>query len=507
MASEPFTIGARLDEAAEQHASRPALRQGDVWLSHRDADLRASAFALHLRTLGVGAGDRVLLALRNTAALRLVEHAIWKLGAVRVSLTPRLHPEEIAAIGEDCDAVVLVCEASAVDEVALRSPGRLTISPDDALLAPAAESLPSASVEADDLAMMLYSSGTTGRPKGVEVTHRMWAAQFAAVQDRLPAMGPTDVVAVAAPMAHFAGSISLDYAFAGAATIPVAEFDASSFLQLAADLGATVLPMVPVLLTMITREQRRAPVPLPALRAIVYGGSSMAEPDARDAAAAFPGALNQFYGLAEALAPITALSPADHDDPELRRTAGRFTGVAEHRIVDDELHLRGEVVASRYWRNEEQTAAAFDEDGWYRTGDLVAVHPSGAVEIVGRRSDVIITGGFNVSPGEVEAVLRLLPGVDDAVVAGTEHDRWGEGVSAFVVLDTAGMRSYPTVADLHAAVVHACRRRLAAYKSPVRTWIVDELPRNGAGKVDRRRLRAAAEAAALRGRADGRLDP
>jgi len=248
-------------------------------------------------------------------------------------------------------------------------------------------------------------------------------------------------------------------------------------------------------------------VPLRALRAIVYGGSSLAGPDARDAATAFPGVLHQFYGLAEALAPVTALAPADHDDPDLRRTAGRFTGLAEHRIVDDELHLRGDAVASRYWRNDEQTAAAFDGDGWYRTGDLVSVHPSGAVEIVGRRSDVIITGGFNVSPGEVEAVLRLLPGIRDAVVAGTAHDRWGEGVSAFVVLDDAGLRTYSTVADLHTAVVIACRRRLAAYKSPVRTWMLDELPRNAAGKVDRRRLRSAAEAAAPSGHADGRLHP
>lgn len=505
MASEPLTIGARLDEVATAHAHRPALRHRDGWLTHAEAERRASTLARHLRDRGVAPGDRVVIALRNTAALRLAEHAVWKRGAVRVSLTPRLHPAEIAAIAEDCSAMVVLCEADAVDAVRAHAPGHTVIVPRGDLLAPAPAPLPAEAVAADDTAMLLYSSGTTGRPKGVEVTHRMWAAQLAAVHRQLPPLRATDVVAVAAPMAHFAGSISLDYALSGAATVPVATFDPRALLRLAAELRVTVLPLVPVLLTALAREQLRDPVPLPALRAVVYGGSSIAAPDAEAAVAAFPDVLHQFYGLAEALAPVTALTPADHHDGALRRTAGRFTGLAEHRIVDGELRLRGAAVAAGYHGDPERSRAAFDDDGWYRTGDLVAVHASGGVEIVGRRSDTIITGGFNVSPGEVEAVLRELPGIADVAVAGVAHERWGEGVSAFLVLDHDGRRRHPTAESLHAAVDTACRRQLAAYKTPVHAWAIDELPRNAAGKIDRRCLRAAAETAIAAGRIDGPL--
>ncbi|MEU7043435.1 AMP-binding protein [Streptomyces varsoviensis] len=387
-------------------------------------------------------------------------------------------------------------------------PGRTAthlLSP-DALAAAAADSAPGEAAwpapAPADVAMLMYSSGTTGRPKGVVVTHATWVAQTARALRELPAIGPGDVVLAVAPMSHFGGSIGLDCAVSGAATVTMAHFDPREVLAAVDAFGVTVLPLAPIMLDRVARaaeESAGAPPPR-GIRAVPYGGSPIDLAALERAERVFPGVLTQFYGLAEALAPLTVLTPADHASgaPGRLGSAGRAVDGIGLRLVDGEVVVRGDTVMEGYWNRPELTAAAF-ADGWFRTGDLAEIDADGYVRLLGRSSEMIVTGGFNVYPAEVERVLCTVDGIHEAAVLGMPHPVWGEGVTAAVVLDgggppgggpraQAGAPQAPG-AEILDGIARACAAALAGYKKPVAVYAVPEIPRNAAGKTDRQALR------------------
>ena len=517
------TVAEQMKRSYREFAAHPALMTPEGWISFEELGELANRALDLLAGEGVRFGDRIVLYLENSAILRVLEHTILGEGLVRVALSPRLHPQEVAAIAADCRARVVCCAPEAVQSVRafLAEAGAearvLPFSDREGGTTPASLALRPAplqvrrwpDVKGADPAMLMYSSGTTGRPKGAVVTHAGWAAQAELALAQLPAIGPGDVVLAAAPMTHFGGSIGLDCATVGAATVPMASFEPRAVLSALETFGVTVLPLAPILLRRLLDELASSHSERsPRLRSVPYGGSSIDAGTLAAAAEYFPGVLAQFYGLAEALAPISCLTPADHDaairdlqDPSADheeamarlRSAGRVVEGMNVRLDEQgQIIVRGDTVMAGYWNREELTRRALDGEGWFSTGDIGVIDSQGYLRIVDRLNDVIISGGFNIYPAEVEQVIEEIPFVREAVVLGAPHERWGEGVYAAVVLEPDAAKEFDGDAgpeNLLKALTDACRSRLASYKKPLGVRMVEEIPRNAAGKIDRNRLR------------------
>ncbi|WP_169739682.1 class I adenylate-forming enzyme family protein [Amycolatopsis taiwanensis] len=495
--------------AAIEHArgDHPALRSADVadghWLTFAEvAELARAATAL-LAEHAAAFGDRIVLALPNSVILRILERGVLGAGMVRVALSPRLHAREIAAIAVDCDARIVCCTAESRDAVAEAlaeagsaatlivagdQPATGTMSPASLRASSPASAISQRAPLPGDIAMLMYSSGTTGRPKAAVVTHRTWVAQTNRALEYLPPLGSDDVVLAVAPMTHFGGSIGLDGAVCGAATLTMARFEPHTVLEAIREFGVTVLPLVPIMLERLARAAVESGTSTTGLRVVPYGGSPIGREALALAHSVFPGSLVQFYGLAEALAPLTVLTPRDHSSAADRLgSAGRVCRGVELRVADDdELIVRADTVMPGYWNRPELTSAVLSE-GWFRTGDRGRIDQDGYVHLLGRSTDTIITGGFNVHPAEVERVLAELGEIREVAVVGLSHPVWGEGVTAAVVLEpAAGALSSQ---ELLGRITAACAQQIAGYKKPVAVHIVAALPRNPAGKIDRAALR------------------
>src|SRR5690606_15508335 len=266
--------------------------------------------------------------------------------------------------------------------------------------------------------------------------------------------------------------------------LPVAKFEPERILRLVEQHRVTVLPLVPTMMKELTAAAEHASYDLSSLRAIPYGGSAISAAGAARARDVFGDVLYQCYGLSEALAPLTVLSARDHADartyPDRLTSAGRplpevelvvtdAAGVAVPPGVMGEVRVRGEQVMPGYWRRPEHTAEVLLPDGWLRTGDIGRLDADGYLHLVDRQRDIIVSGGFTIYPSEVERAIAAHPDVDDVIVVGIPHERWGEAVAA-VVVPRPG-------ADLSTDdVIKACTDRIAAYKKPVHVEIVAELP-------------------------------
>ncbi|NUR89988.1 MAG: AMP-binding protein, partial [Nonomuraea sp.] len=399
-----LTVADLVRRAHARYGGHPAIRTEDGPLSFAELGALVDRLAAGLAALGCRPGDRVVLALENRPELLALEQAVWVSGLVRVALSSRSHPQEIAHVARDCEAAVVVCEdahAAALDGL----PGLVPLAGYPRLLKygePAVRHAP----QPDDVAALLYTSGTTGRPKGAVVTHRSWVAMVEEFAAQLPPMGPGDLVLHTAPISHFGGSVGSACLLRGAAAMPVRRFDPRATLDLVQRHGVTVLPLVPTMLKELTAVA--AGYDLSSLRAIPYGGSAIGAVAAGKAHAAFGEILYQFYGLSEALAPVAVLSARDHlVRPE---SAGRFCPGVAYRVVVGVLQLSGDCVMRGYWNDPEQTAEVL-RDGWFSTGDLGFVDDQGFLHLVDRSKEVIISGGFNVYPAEVERVIETLDGV------------------------------------------------------------------------------------------------
>lgn len=511
----PKTIAQQFDAVLARQPDAPFLRVGDAWLTTAQVSAAADAAAAGLIEAGAVVGDRVVIALANGPMFRVLEHGMYAAGLIRVALTPRLHDREIAAIAADCTASVVCCDPNRVEELTrvLRDAGvRAPVLGVDAAAAVTFAAAPAAgrvgrAPAPDDVAMLHYSSGTTGTPKGATVTHAAWVAQSRLALAQLPPIGDGDVVLAVAPMPHFGGSMSLNAAATGAATVTLGAFSPRETLEAVIDHGVTVLPLAPIMLAMLADEDaalvaRAARV----LRAIPYGGSPLDPARLLLAARRFPGLLCQYYGLSETLAPVTSLTAADHDGAvtaadagdtasahRALASAGRVAGATEVRLGADaagtaedpgEVQVRSELVTAGYWAHPDLTARAIDADGWFHTADLGWFDDGDRLQLAGRKADLIVTGGFNVQPSEVERVIRLLPIVRDVAAVGVPDPRWGERVHASIVVahDVA-------LEHLSELVEATCRDHLAAYKRPLSIEILDALPRTALDKIDRKAIR------------------
>ncbi|OGK83910.1 MAG: hypothetical protein A2X52_00655, partial [Candidatus Rokubacteria bacterium GWC2_70_16] len=360
---------------------------------------------------------------------------------------------------------------------------------------------PDVDVDEDDLERIHYTSGTSGRPKGVVITHGQSYHRLVQILINLDQpIGPGDVNLNVGPLTHAAGLMFTAYYVRGATNVILDRFDPEAVLAAIERLRVTSVLLVPSMLVRMLRVPGLERRDLRSLRRIWYGTAPMPLVPLREALRIFGPILRQNYGMSEASQPLTFLGPEDHvtDGPEavVRRlaSAGRPALGVDLKVVDGdgrpvkpgevgEIVYRSRHLFREYWRRPDETARAF-RDGWFLSGDVATVDEDGYVYIVDRKHDLIISGGFNIYPREVEEAILGHPAVAEVAVVGVPDEEWGEAVKAVCVLK-AGARA--TAEE----IVAACRERLAGYKKPRIVEFAAELPKNAYGKVERRRLRGA----------------
>ena len=479
-----------------------AVLSGGRALSWADLDRRTDAIAAGLAGRGLRAGDRLGILGQNSPGWCELVVAAFKLGAAVVPLNIRLSPDELRFIvgHAGCAAVAVDGElAPRYDAVAADSGAALRIRLEGAggdgptLDELAAEPGPAPADEIDEaaVAIIAYTSGTTGRPKGAMLTQRNLLA-FIRLLGAAEGWTAATRTLLCVPLAFTGGIVNNFVGTYGAGGTLVLErtFDPARALELLVDEGITAMIGVPVMWQGIADCPGFDGADLGRLTTAITGGAPVPETLLRTYQR--KGVLiRQAYGLTEATALVALLPPALAIDKP--RACGRPVLHTEVRLVDEdgrecpageagEILVRGPQVMAGYWGDPDATAAAV-EDGWLRTGDLGRLDDDGLLEIVDRKNDLIISGGLNVYPAEIERVLADFPGMAEAAVVGVPDRRWGE-VPAAIVRGAAGPID-------EAALVAHCRRLLADYKTPRHIVVVDEpLPRSMSGKVLRRELRA-----------------
>ena len=499
----------RVADVVRRHAaSRPdviAIRCGPRALTYGELDERSSRLAQALLSIGVRAGDRVAHLDRTAPEVVELLFATSKIGAVTVPLNWRLAPAELETIVADAGAAAMIAGPGYRDiarEIAARVPRQLHVvdSGEDYERRLACHSPldPGHRGEAGEVAVQMYTSGTTGLPKGVLTTQRNLAAAFLSAEVWL--FDSESVSLTPLPMFHIGG---IGWAYlglvSGATTILVSEFDAAEVLDLLERERVTNAVFVPTILQMLAAVPGAAERDYSSLRSITYGASAITTPVLRAALRTFRCPLFGVYGLTETTGGVVQLAPEDHDTDgprqHLLRSSGRPMPWVEMRIVDPasgsdcaagdvgEVWLRAPNVMAGYYKRTAETAASLLADGWLRTGDGGFRDLDGYLFLTDRIKDMIVTGGENVYPIEVEEVLSQHPGVADVAVIGVPDERWGERVIALVI------RASDATVESDELVAFA-RERLAGYKLPRLIEFVAALPRSAAGKVLKRELRA-----------------
>ncbi len=456
--------------------------------------------------LGLAPGDRVALAMGNAPEYVEILFAAWHAGLVAVPINAKLHPREFAYILENSGAracfVTPELEA-AIAEAAGAAAGLATTiragGPDYARLLEADES-PVHPTAPDDLAWLFYTSGTTGRPKGAMLSHRNLMAMTLRYFADVDAVAPGDSIVHAAPMSHGSGLYILPHIAKGACqVIPESGgFDpAEIFALLRAHRGVTFF-FAPTMVMRLVNALDAGAADLGSLKTIVYGGAPMYAENSVAALAALGPKLVQIYGQGESPMTIACLARAAHTEARHPRYLARlasvgapFTGLeVEVRGPDGqalplgavgEVAVRGDVVMRGYWRNEAATAETL-RGGWLHTGDIGEFDADGFLTLKDRSKDVIISGGSNIYPREVEEVLLKHPAVAECAVIGRPHPDWGEEVVAFVV-------RAPDANLAEAELDALCLGHIARFKRPRAYRFVDALPRNNYGKVLKTALR------------------
>ncbi|KIN72058.1 class I adenylate-forming enzyme family protein [Sulfitobacter guttiformis] len=485
-----------LERRAHHDPARAALYHGkQCFADYATFDARARAMAAGLQARGVHAGDRVAIFMGNHPDWLIALYAILYAGAAAVPMNAKLHGREARIILENSGAYV--CFTDAAHFVELKAAGVTC-----ACIMPPDMEADGASVEichreAGDLAWLFYTSGTTGTPKGVMITHGMLQAMSLSYGMDVDCVQAHDAALYAAPLSHGAGLYNFIHVQAGARHVcPVSGgFDSNEVLELAAYFGRCHMFAAPTMVTRLTRTAKAVGLRGEGLRTVVYAGGPMYTADIIEAVDHFGPVFVQIYGQGECPMAITALSRHDvadrrHPDWYARLgSVGRAQSVVEVQIADSdgrpvaagssgEILVRGAPVMRAYWGNPEATSRTL-RDGWLMTGDIGYLDVAGYLTLQDRSKDVIITGGSNVYPREVEEVLLRHPQVTEVSVVGARHADWGEEVVAFVVGDASEVE-----------LDTLCLENIARFKRPKRYIRLDELPKNNYGKTLKTDLRS-----------------
>jgi long-chain acyl-CoA synthetase len=493
-------LSSLLEQAAAEHPDRTAIRMDDLTLTFarlRDAAGRMSTL---LASMGVEPGDRVGLMLPNVPAFPIAFYGALAAGAVVVPMNPLLKSREVAYYLGDSGAKAVIAWHAAAGEAAkgAANAGAQMIAaetPDlGSLLDRVAVTPESSGRGDDDDAVILYTSGTTGRPKGAELTHTGLVRNATLTSRTLIQNSPDDVIMGCLPLFHVFGlTCGLNAAVATASTLTLLpRFDPARALDIIARDRVTIFEGVPTMYAAILHLPDADPAKAATLRVCVSGGAAMPVEILRAFEEKFDCIILEGYGLSET-SPVASFNHPD----KVRKPGSIGTPVVgvEMRLIDDEgttvpegeigeIAIRGHNVMKGYWGRPEATAEAMTGEGeaggaWFRTGDMARRDSDGYYFIVDRKKDLIIRGGYNVYPREIEEVLHEHPAVAEVAVVGIPHPELGEEVGAAVALKPGASA---TPEELRAFA----RERMAAYKYPRHVWLVGALPKGPTGKIQRR---------------------
>jgi long-chain acyl-CoA synthetase len=486
-----------LTAAAEQYPDRPALLFGDAVMSYAELDRATARVAGLLRERGVEPGDRVGIMLPNVPEFAIAYYAVLRAGGVVVPMNVLLKQREVAFYLGDPEAKLVFAwhefaaaaqagAAEAGTECVLVEPGSFDESAGD----PAQPSAPPTERAADDTAVILYTSGTTGKPKGAELTHANLSIN-ADVSKALFSLGPDDVVLGALPLFHaFGQTCGLNAAIgAGASLALIPRFAADAALTTLERERVTVFEGVPTMYGALLHHPERDRFDVSALRVCVSGGAALPVELLHDFEREFGCVILEGYGLSET-SPVACFNHPDR----VRKPGSIGTPVegVEMKLVDanrgtsapgeaGEIAIRGHNVMKGYLNRAEATAEAIDRDGWFYSGDIARIDDDGCYFIVDRKKELIIRGGYNVYPREIEEVLYAHPAVREAAVIGVPDAHLGEEVAAAVALK-------PGAAVEVSEIREFVKANVAAYKYPRHVWFVDELPKGPTGKILKREI-------------------
>lgn len=466
-----------------------------------------------LLSLGLEKGDRVALLLQNSNFSAECFRGVNSAGMAFVSLNFRnAAPEHLYILNHSEAKAILVGEEflEMIEAILPDAPmvKHVIVVPGNGnhnrlsyneLLANASPSEPPIEISYEDTYSIRYTSGTTGKPKGVrQLVRSDMTVLFSALMEGLHIQS-TDAVALTAPVTHASGSMILPHMAKGAKVVILPGFDAENLLHTIEKEKITTLYLVPTMIVMLLNHPTLKQYDLSSIRTIRYGASPIAPDVLRKGIQTFGNVFIQGYGLTEASMPLTLLKKEDHildgSEKSLKRlkSIGREVMVATVRIMGSEggilpvgevgeIVVRSDQVMAEYWKNPEATTEAL-KGGWLHTGDMGYRDEDNYLYLVDRKNDMIISGGFNVYPREVEDVLYMHEAVLEAAVAGIPDAKWGETVKAFVVLKTDKTATEDEI------IAH-CRIHLASYKKPTSVDFLDELPKNANGKILKKDLKA-----------------
>jgi long-chain acyl-CoA synthetase len=487
-----------LTETAERNGDRTAFKLDDIELSYSMLDEGSARVAGLLKSKGLEPGDRIGLMMPNVPYFPAIYFGILCAGGVVVPMNVLLKGREVAFYLEDPGAKLLFAWADFAEaaeagaekagtEVILVRPGDF-----EKLLAEQEPDRGMADGSADDTAVILYTSGTTGKPKGAELTHANLYRNSAGVSQKLGEMSEDDVLLGALPLFHsFGQTCTMNSAVSVGATVTMLpRFDPDKALDIIARDKVTIFQGVPTMYNAMLHSKSCDSADCSTLRLCMSGGAAMPAELMREFEEKFGCMILEGYGLSET-SPVASFN---HPDRE-RKPGSIGTPIegVEMQVWDDdgnelpqgevgEIVIRGHNIMKGYWNREEANKEAITAEGWFHTGDMAKVDEDGYLFIVDRKKDLIIRGGYNVYPREIEEVLYEHPAVQEAAVVGVPHDELGEEVGAAVVLkegeslDADELKSY-------------VKEQVAAYKYPRKIWFVDELPKGPTGKILKREIK------------------
>jgi long-chain acyl-CoA synthetase len=487
-------LAKNLTDTTSVHGGRVAVRVDNAAMTYRALSEASARVAGLLRKQGVGPGDRVGIMMPNVSEVPVVYYGILRAGGVVVPMNPLLKGREVAYyLGDSGAGPVFAWHAFAEEARAgAQQAGAELIVVDEAGFPDVLASVRPDDEVADrssmDTAVILYTSGTTGQPKGAELTHGNLISNTEVARTDIVRARPEDVIFGGLPLFHvFGQTVALNVAVAaGACLTLLPRFDPAHALRIIAGHRVTVFEGVPTMYVALLHQPDRADYDVSTLRMCISGGAALPVEVLRGFEEAFGSAVLEGYGLSET-SPVASFNhPGRERKPgsigtPIRDVEMRVVDNADHEVPQGEVGeivIRGPNVMKGYWNRPDATAEAI-RDGWFHSGDLARVDEDGYFRIVDRKKDMIIRGGYNVYPREIEEILYEHPAVAEAAVIGLPHPALGEEVGAAVALKPGAAVSAEELRDY-------VKGQVAAYKYPRHVWMVDVLPKGPTGKIQKR---------------------
>ena len=510
-----MNIGKLLTKSAHTFPGNLAIAYGSKELTYAEFNARANRLANGLSRLGVQQGDNVAVLMYNCPEMLESMFACFKAGCGTIPINFRLHPKEFAFIIDhsEAKAVIISPEFSEaiigirddipqVKYIISVSGARDSFLDYETVLSVESDRFEDANVAPDDVAWLFYTSGTTGQPKGAMLTHRnLLGMTMNFYADMCPGFGPNDVALHAAPLSHGSGCYALPNVGKAAANVilDAKSFDPEQVLKAIEAYRVTNMFAAPTMIKLLIESPAIDEYDHSSLKALNYGGAPMLVEDLMQAMKKLGPCLVQLYGQAESPMTITYLSHDDHtldgDPDQMRRLASagiprtnvevKIFGPDDNELLPGEMGkivTRSDLVMRGYWRDPEATAETL-RNGWLHTGDMGYIDECGYLFLMDRSKDLIISGGENVYPREIEEVIVQHPAVREVAVIGIPDSVWGESIKAVVSL-------VPDREVTETELIDFCTNHIARYKRPKSVDFVEELPKNNYGKIVKRELRA-----------------